>query len=61
MILSSWGRLRSFKTNNQLILEGKKDNLTIGNLRSYGDQAYNHNVNLTFQNNRILSFNKTKV
>ena len=60
MILSSWGRLRSFKTNNQLIFEGKKDNLTIGNLRSYGDQAYNHNVNLTFQNNRILSFNQNK-
>jgi len=58
MILSSWGRLRNFKANIHGGGNITKGFLTIGNLRSYGDQAYANNVNLTVQNNRILSFDK---
>lgn len=56
MILLSWGRLKTFKSKYQSSLNNKKAFLAIGNLRSYGDQAYSSNIKLTVQNNRVLMF-----
>lgn len=56
MILISWGRLKTFKSNHQSSHNRKNRFLTIGNLRSYGDQAYSNNVKFTVGNDRVLAF-----
>ena len=56
MILLSWGRLKAFKSKCESNFTNNKVSLSIGNLRSYGDQAYSSNVKLTAQNNRVLIF-----
>lgn len=58
MIIKSWGNLSNYKTRiftgqNRLITP-----LSIGNLRSYGDQAYSKNILIKSIYNRILYFDK---
>ena len=58
MFISSWGRVTQYKTAS--ISDEKKKTqsyLTVGNLRSYGDQPYSSKTKLNLLNNKIIAFN----
>ena len=58
MFISSWGRVTQYKTASISDEEKKSHSyLTIGNLRSYGDQPYSSKTKQNLLNNKIIAFN----
>jgi len=58
MFISSWGRVTHHKTAIISDEENKSHSyLTVGNLRSYGDQPYSSKTKQNLLNNKIIAFN----